>query len=116
MVIGHCPFSPAVEASIVCTVWTDASNLAQNGSVFTVKRGDIQRLQCQASAKIYDSIIVDTAYQPMAFTEFLDQSRPNRRIHTHYFSITDSGMVFIHGLNIGTGNTDYTIILYFTGK
>ena len=90
--------------------------MAQNGSVFTVKRGDIQRLHCKAHARTYLSIIVDTAHQPTAFTEYCNRIIHNKRIHTHFFSITDSGMILIHGLNRATQNTDYTIVLYFNGE
>lgn len=107
--------SLAAETLIVCLIGTESDSVIRNDSLLTVKKGSLQRLEIQTNRTIFSEVLVDTYNQSVTFREmFIIHSKTLTRVH--YLSITANTTVMISGLNRTSQNTDYHLILHFTGN
>ena len=101
---------------INCTIGTGNQHQVQNQSLLEVKWGETVRIKLQASPTLFESITTDSTSLSTSFKEFFNKSTDTTLIHIHYLTITNSGMVTVHGLDRLTHNTNYLITIMFRGE
>lgn len=74
----------------------------------------LQRLKFSAARAAIIAVASDLTNMTTSFHEAFRTVDAETLNHTHYFEITDSGSIVVHGLMESTGNSDYMIVIYFT--
>ena len=98
---------------------TDDERVIYNETTINVTdAGSLLRLRFVADPLRIGELISDTSTLSTSYKTIIRQrSRVTELMtDTHLLQVTESGDMTVQGFQYSTGNTDYTIILYFDGE